>query len=204
MRYIINLCKLCDEMYHMDCNMAMLDGGKKLMLHNEISCLIEVRDKKIAMKGGTHIGTEVFDWSDKEGDAYAWVLEEYHPGITEQIIDLVERTDGATFRIYQLREEERFQPLHFKPLEWVNKIGVEVNVMNYEMTYYGPLARDTSLDDLYYIFNAKRPEDFYGHSMSVSDVVVIDKNGRTESFYVDSFGFRTIDFFSRNSRKGAA
>ena len=204
MKYIIDLTALGNNTYSVACNEAVKEDGTKKLLHNEISCAIEVKDGVIAMKGGYHIGTEDFEWSDKEGPEYAWVLEEYHPGITEQIIDLVERTDGATFRIYQLRDEERFQPLHFKPLEWVKKIGYEVSVKDYDLTYYAPLPKDKDLDDLFYIFNMERPEDFTGHSMSVSDVVVISKEGKTEAFYVDSFGFRTIDFFSRNSGKGAA
>lgn len=44
-------------------------------------------------------------------------------------------------------------------------------------------------------FNIERPEDFTGHSLSVSDVVVIRQNGQETAHYCDSFGFSEVPEF---------
>ena len=47
------------------------------------------------------------------------------------------------------------------------------------------------LEALYTKFNMERPADFKGHSLSVSDVVVI----KDKPYYVDSFGFKELPEF---------
>lgn len=50
------------------------------------------------------------------------------------------------------------------------------------------------LNELFDLFNLRHPEDFTGHSMSVSDVVKLtDETGRTEFWFVDSVGFKLLD-----------
>lgn len=83
--YVISLHK-DGKVYYMECNEAVINGEKKL-LHNEISCGFVIEDGKIVVLNGWHIGTDDFSWSEK---GYDWVLEEYHPGITEQIMKAVE------------------------------------------------------------------------------------------------------------------
>lgn len=51
------------------------------------------------------------------------------------------------------------------------------------------------LDSLYAKFNLDRPEDFHGHSLSVSDVIVLKQNGQVASYYTDSFGFQQLPEF---------
>ena len=87
MEYLINLNKT-DNAYYMDCNEAIIDGKRKL-LHNEIGCGFVIEEGKIRVLHGWHIGTEDFEWTEDEGD-YSWVLEQYHPGITDQLFKLVE------------------------------------------------------------------------------------------------------------------
>lgn len=87
MKYLINLNKT-ENSFYMDCNEAIIDGERKL-LHNEVGCSFEIEDGKIKVISGWHIGTEDFEWTEDEGD-YTWVLEQYHPGITEQLLELVE------------------------------------------------------------------------------------------------------------------
>ena len=87
MEYVINLNKT-DNAYYMDCNEAIVDGKRKL-LHNEVGCSFLVEQGKIRVLRGWHIGTEDFEWSEDEGD-YSWVLEQYHLGITDQLLKLVE------------------------------------------------------------------------------------------------------------------
>lgn len=58
----------------------------------------------------------------------------------------------------------------------------------YICVYDCDLDDDVSLEDIFYIFNEQRPDDFEGHSLSVSDVVELDGNAH----YVDTFGFARI------------
>lgn len=65
------------------CNSATDRWGEEIMLHNEIDIIFKIKDGKIYILEGMHIGTESYELD--EGDDYT--LERYHPGITEQILD---------------------------------------------------------------------------------------------------------------------
>lgn len=69
--------------------------------------------------------------------------------------------------------------------------------MDYDLLYTAPLEEGTSLEDIYTRFNIDRPADFRGHSLSVSDVVVLHQNGENTSHYVDSFGYREVPEFTK-------
>ena len=51
------------------------------------------------------------------------------------------------------------------------------------------------MDELYETFNIRRPEDFRGHSLSVSDIVALKQNGVVSCHYVDSWGFKALPDF---------
>ena len=64
-----------------------------------------------------------------------------------------------------------------------------------------PLHRELPLEDIYTRFNIDHPKDFKGHSLSVSDIVVLHQNGGNTAHYVDSIGFQNVpEFYRRNSR----
>jgi hypothetical protein len=70
--------------------------------------------------------------------------------------------------------------------------------VNYEKVYAGRIADVTGSSDLrmqleavFVRFNENRPEDFKGHSLSVSDVVAV----KGQAFYVDTFGFKPMEQF---------
>ncbi len=50
---------------------------------------------------------------------------------------------------------------------------------------------------IYTQFNIDHPADFTGHSLSVSDVVVLHQDGENTSHYVDSVGYREIPEFTK-------
>ena len=66
---------------------------------------------------------------------------------------------------------------------------------NYELVYSAELTPGTSLEDIYTRFNIDHPKDFKGHSLSVSDVVVLHQNGQDAAHYVDSFGYKEVPEF---------
>lgn len=71
---------------------------------------------------------------------------------------------------------------------------------NYELVYTAELAAGTSLEDIYTRFNINHPHDFKGHSLSVSDIVVLHQNGQDTAYYVDSIGFKELPEFLQNEK----
>lgn len=52
------------------------------------------------------------------------------------------------------------------------------------------------LENLYIMYNVgDRPADYYGTSLSVSDVLILKINNTTTAYYVDSFGFKKLENF---------
>lgn len=83
----------------------------------------------------------------------------------------------------------------FESLDRLEKSGIKVEKDNYRLVYIAPLQEGQTLDDIFEEFNLFRPEDFTGHSLSVSDIVLLHKNGENQAMYVDSFGFRAVSQF---------
>ena len=104
-----------------------------------------------------------------------------------------------SFIIYQLRDNDNTAQLRFMNAEYLEKKGLSIEKGNYAAVYAGNLDRrgDTQdrLDALYETFNIRRPEDFRGHSLSVSDIVALKQNGVVSCHYVDSWGFKALPDF---------
>ena len=103
--------------------------------------------------------------------------------------------DKDTFSIYQLKRGDETRDLRFEPYDRLQATGHAVDRANYELIYTAPLTPDTSLEDIYTRFNLDHPADFRGHSLSVSDVVVLHQNGQDTAHYVDSIGYRQTPEF---------
>lgn len=103
--------------------------------------------------------------------------------------------EGDHFSIYQLKYDDSLHYIRFEGLTRLHKEGNEVERDNYDLVYEAGLKPRTSLDDLYYEFNMQHPKDFRGHSMSVSDIVVLHKGDEDKAFYVDTFGFTEVPEF---------
>lgn len=101
------------------------------------------------------------------------------------------------FGIYQLKDTEEARDIHFMGMDYLESKGIAVTKENYNQIYTAPLEEGTSLEDIYTRFNIDSPADFRGHSLSVSDVVVLHQNGENTSHYVDSFGYREVPEFTR-------
>ena len=101
--------------------------------------------------------------------------------------------------IYQLRDEAH-NLLFMNSLE-LELYKKQVDYDNYKLVYQLPLESIDryTLENLYNMFNINHPEDFTGHSMSVSDVIVLKNGDESKAYYVDSIGFKTIDKFQSKS-----
>ena len=100
------------------------------------------------------------------------------------------------FGIYQITARDPEHDYRFMNLDFVKRHGMEVNRADYELTYTAPLTEKDTLEAIYERFNIQRPDDFTGHSLSVSDVVVLNDGKSIKACYVDSIGFAELpDFF---------
>mgnify|MGYP003456644126 FL=1 len=105
------------------------------------------------------------------------------------------------FAIYQLREHESTHDLRFLPMSQLQAAGLTVERANYEVVYVDHLktVSDKSIPELlegiYYRFNMEHPDDFYGHSLSVGDVVALKVGGVTTAHFVDRYGWQELHGF---------
>ena len=100
-----------------------------------------------------------------------------------------------TFSIYQIKGGDETRDLRFEPYDRLIAAGHRVDVKNYTLVYSAPLTPGMSLEDIYTRFNIDHPKDFKGHSLSVSDVVVLHQNGQDTAHYVDSLGYKDVPEF---------
>ena len=109
--------------------------------------------------------------------------------------------DKDTFSIYQIKGGDETRDFRFEPYDRLQAAGNVVDRANYELVYSAPLAPGTSLEDIYTRFNIDHPKDFKGHSLSVSDVVVLHQDGQDAAHYVDSAGFRQVPEFLQEQKQ---
>ena len=119
---------------------------------------------------------------------------------------LAERTkaqepDRDSFSIYQLKRGDETRDLRFEPYDRLTATGHAVDPANYDLIYSAPLAPGTSLEAIFTRFNIDHPKDFKGHSLSVSDVVVLHQNGQDAAHFVDSVGFRQVPEFLQEQKQ---
>ena len=109
--------------------------------------------------------------------------------------------DKDTFSIYQIKGGDETRDFRFEPYDRLQAAGNVVDRANYELVYSAPLAPGASLEDIYTRFNIDHPKDFKGHSLSVSDVVVLHQDGQDAAHYVDSAGFRQVPEFLQEQKQ---
>ena len=123
-------------------------------------------------------------------------FKEQHPIRT---IDDVEKAQGK-FQIYQLPSGDEYHGIRFEGMEQLKKDGVQLNKDDYELVYEGIVGEfrgNAMLEALFAQFNTAHPADFTGHSLSVSDVIVISVDGKDTAYFCDSFGFTEMPEFFR-------
>lgn len=135
-------------------------------------------------------------------------VEESEGESAEKAAELITRMDAVfkeqkllsgsekQFGIYQITARDPEHDYRFMNLDFVKRHGMEVNRADYELVYTEPLTEKDTLEAIYERFNIQRPTDFTGHSLSVSDVVVLNDGKSIKACYVDSIGFAELpDFF---------
>ena len=103
--------------------------------------------------------------------------------------------DKDTFSIYQLKRGDETRDLRFEPYDRLIATGHSVDAANYDLIYTAELTPDMTLGSIWETFNIDHPKDFKGHSLSVSDIVVLHQNGQDTAPYVDSIGYQQVPEF---------
>ena len=113
------------------------------------------------------------------------------------------------YGIYQLKPNPELDSLRFEGTESLKRMGITkdnfdaIKPENYTLLYVGELSelqketQGATLEAIFEKFNLDHPEDFRGHSLSVSDIVVLHQNGQNTAHFVDFFGYTEIPDFLR-------
>lgn len=110
-----------------------------------------------------------------------------------------------TYKIYQLKDNEYNRQFEFEGSDWLDEHQINPVISDYDEVYSGNLDdiefKQHKLDGIYQKFNVDHPADFRGHSLSVSDVIVLNQKGKETAYYVDSFGFKELPEFFKERTK---
>lgn len=111
------------------------------------------------------------------------------------------RGNGDRYAIYHVDEGTPGKQHLFMNMAMVKEDGITIDAANYKCVYSGRLHENEKLDDLYAIFNDNPPADYKAHSMSVSDVIITNREGNMQAYYVDRFGFAELPDFAVQREK---
>ena len=112
------------------------------------------------------------------------------------------RGNGDRYAIYHVDEDTPGKQHLFMNMAMVKEDGITIDAANYKCVYSGRLHENEKLDDLYAVFNDNPPADYKAHSMSVSDVIITNRGGDMQAYYVDRFGFAELpDFAAQREKK---
>ena len=111
------------------------------------------------------------------------------------------RGNGDRYAIYHVDEGTPGKQHLFMNMAMVKEDGITIDAANYKCVYSGRLHENEKLDDLYAVFNDNPPADYKAHSMSVSDVIITNRGGDMQAYYVDRFGFAELPDFAVQREK---
>lgn len=195
-------------------SLRQMDGGvlDNPVVSNQVMArnITEACDKVLNLQGipGDVIESVDLDMVSTLQDAQSVKPQEATLAAMEQnFLDL--RTDS--YAIYQLRDDGSCDDLHWMAMADLQKAGHPVEKQHYALVYADELNQYPGksvhevLNDLFYRFNHEHPDDFHGHSLSVSDMVALRHEGQLQCFYVDRWGFAEVPYFvsSENPLKAA-
>ena len=173
------------------------------LLHNDGS-ETTVEDRKQITEHEGILGIEKGDW-ENERKLRSMQAELSDNEINKEAQLLYGRSDK--YGIYQLKYNPELDHLRFEGTESLKRMGITkdnfdaIKPENYELIYVGELSelqeqtQGETLEAIYEKFNIDHPKDYRGHSLSVSDIVVLHQNGENSAHFVDSFGFTGLPDF---------
>ena len=148
-------------------------------------------------------------WLDWENEKSLRALqEELAEGRANKEVQLL-YGDSDKYGIYQLKDIPEMREFQFAGTESLKRRGIikdnydAIKPENYNLVYVGGLSelqrrtQSATLEAVYEKFNVDHPADYKGHSLSVSDIVVLHEDGKNSAHFVDSFGFTKLPDFIR-------
>ena len=181
------------ELYREGAEVFLLNGNSD---HPERAGQILAETENAILGHDGIFGITETEWEvHKEREAAIARQEKLEQDSAEKIDEtLLLHGESGRFAIYQMDTggEHTYQ---FMGFESAQKLGYSIDGKDYRMVYAAPWTPTITLDDIFERFNINRPNDFHGHSLSVSDVIVINRTAETKAYYVDSFGFEELPDF---------
>lgn len=100
-----------------------------------------------------------------------------------------------SFKIYQIdNNAENARYIKFMGLDFIEEMGLTLTKSLYKEVWSDEIESDSPnneklLDKIFEWFNLYAPENFRGHSLSVSDIIEMDGH----YFYCDSYGWKEVE-----------
>ena len=172
--------------------LKLYDAGADIYLITNFSSPMYVTERMEIERGPEH-----YQMSMAERERFRnleWEMQKYPQIQSLKEANLLLGT-RRTFGIYQIRDDSPGENYAFMNMSFIESHGMQIKKEDYKLVYVGELSGNMSLDDIFEKFNIDRPEDFRGHSLSVSDIVVLNDGEKVTAHFVDSISFEQLDSF---------
>ena len=172
--------------------LKLYDAGADIYLITNFSSPMYVTERMEIERGPEHYQmsmTELERFRNLE-----WEMQKYPQIQSLKEANLLLGT-RRTFGIYQIKDDSPGENYAFMNMRFIESHGMQIKKEDYKLVYVGELLGNTSLDDIFERFNIDRPKDFRGHSLSVSDIVVLNDGEKVTAHFVDSISFEQLDSF---------
>ncbi|SDA31045.1 Adenine-specific DNA methylase, N12 class [Ruminococcus sp. YE71] len=128
------------------------------------------------------------------------MLNDFEKTVTDYLNKKNNNENKCKYQIYQLKSGDEYRGIRFMSMETIKRDGIQLSQNDYRLVYEGEIREfegNATLEALYKKFNTDRPDDFKGHSLSISDVIAVSVDGKDTAYYCDSFGFKEMPEFFR-------
>ena len=172
--------------------LKLYDAGADIYLITNFSSPIYVTERMEIERGPEH-----YQMSRTERERFRnleWEMQKYPQIQSLKEANLLLGT-RQTFGIYQIKDDSPGENYAFMNMSFIESHGMQIKKEDYKLVYVGELLGNMSLDDIFERFNIDRPKDFRGHSLSVSDIVVLNDGEKVTAHFVDSISFEQLDSF---------
>ena len=172
--------------------LKLYDAGADIYLITNFSSPMYVTERMEIERGPEHYQmsmTELERFRNLE-----WKMQKYPQIQSLKEANLLLGT-RRVFGIYQTRDDSPGENYAFMNMSFIESHGMQIKKEDYKLVYVGDLSGNMSLEDIFERFNIDRPEDFRGHSLSVSDIVVLNDGEKVTAHFVDSISFEQLDSF---------
>ena len=172
--------------------LKLYDAGADIYLITNFSSPMYVTERMEIERGPEH-----YQMSMTERERFRnleWEMQKYPQIQSLKEANLLLGT-RRTFGIYQIKDDSPGENYAFMNMSFIESHGMQIKKEDYKLVYVGEFLGNMSLDDIFERFNIDRPKDFRGHSLSVSDIVVLNDGEKVTAHFVDSISFEQLDSF---------